>query len=105
MLFSDQITSVATAMARQLEEEIRRALDAHWPDGWTYDDVRRRCVLQRYAHDPVEVFCADGKPLLYIWPVESEIEDREFPHVLRYTRKVRRLYQELHAPTGGTDNG
>lgn len=97
LMFTDQISDAAGMMVAQLDEEIRKALDAHWPAGWTYDDVRRRCVLQRVAHDPVETFIADGIPLLHVWPVESETEQLADRYVLRYTRQIRRLY------TGDTD--
>jgi hypothetical protein len=92
MMFNDHFTAAANAMVGKMEEEIRLALDAHWPNGWTYDDVRNRCVLQRFAHDPVEQFCADGRPLLHIWPIEQEQEQTADGWVLRFNRKIRRLY-------------
>lgn len=99
-LFGDHIATAATAMVGQLEEEIRAALDAHWSDGWTYGDVRRRCVLQRVPNDPVETFIVDGVPLLHIWPVETEMERHEDRVVLRYTRQIRRLYRESGGSNG-----
>jgi len=85
-----QIDSAALSLTTQMDGEIRTALNAFWPE-WTIYDVRRRCQIVRVLPSPIETVCADGVPLLEMYPIESHTEQKGDRYVITYTRKFRRL--------------
>lgn len=86
-----EVTNIAAAaMVKKFEDEIKAALD-HFIPGWTLEDVKTRCVLQRVRGEPDETLVIDGRPVLKFGPVESELTPKGELYVARYTRKVWRI--------------
>lgn len=82
------IYEAAGSMYRKMDDEVRSALNAFWPV-WTLDDVKRRCQIVRVAGQPLEILCADGIPLLEIYPVETSMELKGDRYVMTMTRRFR----------------
>jgi len=87
------IDSAAKDLAAKLNNEIRSALNAEFPDweDWPVAEFKQRCSVVRYEGNPVETFCCDGKALLEIHPIESSQERTDISYVIRYARNFRRL--------------
>lgn len=89
-LVSDEgIYLPAKALGDQLEDQIRLALNHYWPNGWTLDDVRRYCQRVKIDGEEAETFYIDGKPMLLIYPMKSEVIGRK----MKVTQQVERLYR------------
>ena len=78
-------------MARKLDSTIEGVLNEIWPNGWTLDDVKRRCKMVRVEGSQVETFYVDDVPALELWPIETEM----VPTETGWTYKVTRNYREL----------
>jgi hypothetical protein len=83
--------NAAGTMARKLDAAIADALNRFLPDGWTMDDVKRRCVRVKGPNSDVETLCMDGVPLLEIHPIEMERVPNETGFSVRFTQKYRDL--------------
>jgi hypothetical protein len=83
--------NAAGTMARKLDAAIADALNRFLPDGWTMDDVKRRCVRVKGPNSDVETLCMDGVPLLEIHPIEMEKVPNETGFSVRFTQKYRDL--------------
>lgn len=87
----DLTDSAAANLLEKVEQEVQAALDAYAP-GWTIDDVRWRCSLTSAGPGTVQTLKFDERPLLEIYPVETEVVPDTTKIVIRYKQKVNRLY-------------
>lgn len=79
----------AKALGDQLEQELLLALNRYWPTGWTVREFNKYCQRVQLKGDEAETFYIDGKPMLRIYPMKTEIIGKK----VRMTQQVDRLYQ------------
>jgi hypothetical protein len=83
--------NAVSAMAKKLDDTLKGVFDSCWPEGWTMDDVKRRCTRTRVHGSPVEIFYIDGVPKLELHPVELETVRTDMGWTMRLTQNYRLL--------------
>lgn len=96
-LINNMSGAAVVGMASKLDSEIKAVLDAFWPS-WTMQDVKERCVIVSYHGDAYKTLCADGVPLLEIYPPEFRHERLDDRYVVHITQNFRRLLPSAREP-------
>ncbi len=90
-MIRDEINSALSGkMATKLDTIIKSALDRYW-GVWSTDDLKRRCTIVSRPGSEVQTLCADGIPILEIYPIKVEIVQTDTGWELRATQNYRQL--------------
>jgi len=86
--------NMALAIARQVDQEIRMALnEVMGTEDWKFEDLTPRCAKVTVGDN--ETFIFDGVPLICFGPPEFVREDVEGKTGLRVVRSINRLWEAL----------
>lgn len=88
----DQMARTTFAsLAKQAEDEIRKAADELLPPGWTLNDIAERFTVDPAKEDAThEVFRFDGQVVLELGPIRSEMRNEGGSYIMSFKRDVKR---------------
>lgn len=87
------VANVSGDLSRQLDDEVRAALDRLTP-GWTLEDIKDRLRWQTYAQQPgVETLLLDGEPVLELQPPHTDMayDKGHDSYTVTFSRDVKRF--------------
>lgn len=70
-IIDQQCVEVARKLAADQDALIRRCITARIGGAWSDASIIPRLRWEKYVHSPEKMLLLDGKPLITIWPPES----------------------------------
>jgi hypothetical protein len=85
------VKKAANHLAQQYDAILREAITAFIGPDWNLDQLQGRIQSVSRDGDPRETICLDGRPILELYPVETENKNDGVKSFMVFSRRYRML--------------